>query len=200
MALVPKINICISSKCDTVNIYEHTSPYSVTTNDTGWGGVNTTTDLITDSKLEIYNAEGNDLLDVIILKSTTIDLYTGVAGEPAPGTFLIVSDYVWSLPDGAYKLIYTVEEGVSVFTNEVQHVLFTCGLDNCIDKIRSYIVVECNSVKLKKQKELLDQLEIIKYGIQSAFSCADFDTVALLLTKSALICDNLCDCGCGDCD
>lgn len=202
--LVPKVNLCINNKCDLIDVYDETSPYHLTTNPEGWvnsGTVaeNIDTSEITSSILTIYDHTGITLLDTIILFDGVIDVYSGVNGAPAPGRFLALKDTPWAQADGIFKLVYTVTNGVTVFTNPEQHKLFVCGIQNCMDKIKGYIVTECDAKKLATQMETLDQLELLMYGIQSAFGAADFERANALIANAKIICDNLCDCGCGDC-
>jgi hypothetical protein len=202
MALVPKINICINNKCNKVDIYEQTSPYSLAENPTGWGAPNIDTSNITSAILEVYDHTGGTLQDSIILYDGIVDVYSGVSGAPSPGSFLAISDEDWGLPDGIWKLVYTILDDAgtpNTYTNSTQHILFICGLINCADKLKGYIITECDSKKLTTQKSILDQLEIIIYGIQSAYSCGDFDKAISFIADGKVICDNLCECGCGDC-
>lgn len=204
MALIPKINICIQNKCDKIDIYEETGPYHVTNNSEGWvnsGTVaaNIDTSEITAANLKIQSYDGITLLDTITLYDGAINVYSGVAGAPLPASFLAVKDHPFTQADGVYKLVYTVTDGVTTFTNKNQKVLITCAIENCIEGLKNKVVTECDSAKLSAQKETLDQLELLLYGIQSAFSCADFVTATKRIANAKTICDNLCDCGCGDC-
>ena len=205
MALTPKINICINSKCDKVDIYEETGPYHNPNNLTGWDAFNPDTLDIDEAHVYIYDVTGNTLLQTFVLyDGAGVDVYSGVAGSPAPSAFLALKDQDWDQGDGMYKIVYEVKTTVGVnpqetHYNDMQRMLFTCNLENCIDTIKASIVTECDLVKLEKQKEKLDQLQIILLGIQSAFSCGDFTTAQTLLTSGAKVCENLCDCGCGDC-
>ena len=79
------------------------------------------------------------------------------------------------------------------------YLLNTCALEKCIKNLKTKAVNNCDAEKLTEIKNQIDQLELIFYGIKSAFSCKDFDTVESLLANAKIICDNLCDCGCGDC-
>ena len=204
MALVPKIDICISNKCNLIDIYEETGPYHATNNPEGWvnsGTVaaNIDTSEITAADLKIYDYLGTTLEDTIILYDGVIDVYSGVAGAPLPANFLAIDDAAFTLGDGVYELVYTVTDGITTFTNDPQHKLVTCGIDNCIEALKAKVVVECDSVKLSNQKLKINQLEVILYGIQSAFGCRDFVTARAQIVSAQAICDNLCDCGCGDC-
>jgi len=196
MALVPKIDISIKNKCDKIDIYEETSPYVAATNSGGWGAPNETTADVTASDLKIYDYLGTTLLATFDL--TTV--YSGVAGAPTPGSFLALADQTWSQADGIFRLIYSVitpSSPADGYTNAKQYKLFTCNLCNCIDNLKSKIVTECDSKKLASQKETLDQLEILLYGIKSAYSCGDFTTAIDLIASAKTICDNLCNSGCG---
>lgn len=205
MALVPKINICINNKCDKIDVYEETGPYSLTNNPEGWSNSGTTpghldTSEIITAYLNIYDYLGNTLNTSITLKDPIIDVYVGVTGAPAPASFLAVQNVTWSQPDGIYKLVYTITDGSStIYTNETQHKLFTCNLENCLASLKNKAITECSSDKLSKIKDKINQLEILIYGIQSAFSCADWEKAINLIASGTVICENLCDCGCGDC-
>jgi hypothetical protein len=204
MALVPKINFCINNKCDKIDIYEETGPYHATNNPEGWvnsGSVATNIDTseITSADVKFYDYTGNTLQLTVVMYDGTTDVYSGVTGAPAPGAFLAIDDQAWSLADGIWKVVYTVTDGVTTFTNDAQWVLFTCNVDNCLDKLKGFIITECDAKKLIKQKETLDQLEVLLYGIKSAYSCGDLETATNRLAEAKTICDNMCDCGCGDC-
>jgi len=197
--LVPKIDICLNNLCNLLDVYECTSPYVASTNDTGWGTPNEDTSDITEAYLYIYDSTGNTLLQTITLYDGVTDVYSGVAGAPTPGAFFALKDVTWEQGDGIYKLVYKIITSTGTYYNETQYKLFTCNLNNCLEKIKSYIVSECDTTKLKKQKEKYDQLQLILFGINNAFSCKDFTTAANLIASAKKICDNLCDCGCGDC-
>ena len=172
MALVPKINICVNTKCASIDVYEETSPYHSTTNLEGWKNSSVSgiawidTSEITAADLKIYDYTGVTLHTTVALKSATVDVYAAVIGAPAPGRFLAASAVAFTVGDGVYKLTYTVAKSAVVFTNIPQYELVTCS---------------------------------ILYGIETAFSCADFVTATSLIASAKTICDNLCDCGCGDC-
>jgi len=199
MALIPKIDIVINSKCNKIDIYEETSPYVAATNAGGWGAPNIDTDAITAADLKIYDYTGVTLLNTIVLYDGVTDVYSGVAGAPAPGAFLAIDELAWANADGVYELVYSVTDGITPVTNAKQYSLIICGLLNCTDGLKASIIEECCSKKLKEEKNTLDQLEIFIYGIKSAFSCGDFATVADLIVSAKYICDNLCDCGCSNC-
>lgn len=117
--------------------------------------------------------------------------------------------------DPEETVLYTEQENEEAFTAQVintgescseptvykSHCYFlnTCALENCIKSLKIKAVENCDSKTISKIKNKIDQLELILYGVKSAFSCKDFDTVDKLLENAKIICDNLCDCGCGDC-
>ncbi len=86
-------------------------------------------------------------------------------------------------------------------TNNEQYVLFTCTLQNCMEVLIGKMVTECDAEKLDEYKQILDQLEVLLYGIKTAFACKNFTRAETLLTNAATICTTFsgCDCGC-DCN
>jgi hypothetical protein len=201
MALRPKVKISQLNTCDKLDIFETTLPYS-TANVTGWGNTNIDTSNITDARIEIFDQTGLTLLETIILFDGATDVYSGVPGSPTPGEFFALADVEFAQPDGVYKIVYTItddSESPNKFLNDLQHELFICNLCNCINNIKAKLVTECDSVALQKYNDNLDQLELIKYGIEAAFSCGNFTKATNLINSATKICDNLCDCGCGDC-
>jgi len=190
MALIPKINICLESLCNRVNIYEETSPYIAVINPGGWGAPNIDTTSITVANLKVYDYTGVTLLDTITLYDGVTDVYAAVAGTPTPGSFLAVEDHVWTQGDGIFELVYLV----NTLTNSTQHVLFTCSLETCMNKLRVKLVTECDAKKLEEYKGILSQLEVFLYGINSAFSCGEFARVNTLITTAATICATFLDC------
>lgn len=201
MALKPKVKISILNTCDKLDVVETTLPYNVTTNVTGWGGtLNIDTTDITDSKIEIFDHTGVTLLSTIVMYDGTTDVYSGTPGAPTPGEFFALADVEFTEPDGIYKIVYTITDGsLKKYVNDLQYELFLCNLCKCINDIKAKLVTECDSETLQKHKDNLEQLEIIKYGIEAAFSCGNFTKANNLITSAKKICDNLCDCGCGDC-
>ena len=200
MALVPKIKVCITNKCNKISLYEETSPYIATNNSGGWGIPNEDTSDIINSVVKIYDYTGNTLIDSIVFFDLLTDIYSTVAGAPTPGAFLAVANHPWTQPDGIFKIVYEITlSSNDIVTNETQRVLFICNLENCLYNLKAKIVSECDEITLKKLKDKINQIELIIYGIKSAFSCGDFTTALSLIQAGKKICDNLCDCGCGDC-
>ena len=100
------------------------------------------------------------------------------------GSFLAISNYSWSQADGIFKVEYLVTvDPDTLYTNETQRVLFICNLENCLHSLKAKIVTECDSKTLSKLKDKIDQIELIIYGIKSAFSCGDFTTANKLIAR-----------------
>jgi hypothetical protein len=273
MALVPKISLSLSNKCNLVTITEETSGYSLGVNNTGWGGPNIDTDQIATATVKVYpftytptvNAvgvggisgttftdtthlsgvfqvgqyltgtgilpgtqiialltgtgsnnggtyqinlaqsigpgvtiTGSSILDVYVLKSYTTDVYSSQIASPTPGIFTALVDQPWTQLDGIYQIIYSIEDfDENKYENETSHELFICNLCNCKDGLVNKLLNACDSITVKKLKEQVDQMEMFIYGIQSAFSCGDFDTADSILTAATTYCQTLSDCGCG---
>jgi hypothetical protein len=136
-----------------------------------------------------------------ILKNSSVNVYTGQTGSPTPNTFVALADQAWNEPDGIYQIVYKVETFAGTYTNETTHELFICNICNCKDYLVTKLIDACDSLSVKKLKEQVDQMEVFIYGIQSAFSCGDFDTADNIITAATKYCQTVvnCGCGCGDC-
>jgi hypothetical protein len=145
---------------------------------------------------------GTAIMGAYVLKDDSIDVYSDNITAPTPAPFIALLDQPWSNPDGIYEIVYTVTDGVDVFTNETQNELFLCNLCNCKDGLVTRLLDACSSAATEKLKEQVDQMEMFIYGIQSAYSCGDFDTAENILTAASTYCKTLsdcADCGCGGC-
>ena len=140
---------------------------------------------------------GVSILGQFILKSPTINVYTGQLGNPTPLPFTALVDQTWNNVDGIYQIVYSVVTATTEYTNEKQHELFLCNLCNCKDKLVVALIDACDSITVRKLKDQVDQMEIFIYGIQSAFACGDFDTAEAILTAASTYCQTIVDCGCG---
>ena len=201
--LLPKIDICLVGKCNLLSIYEKTGLYVPENNPKGWGapdGINTSQ--IQSAVLEILDCTQTETLATYILKNedNSINVFNGVAGSPTPGSFLALKEQEWNLPDGMYSLKYTITDTSEVsYVNEDHYKLFLCNFNNCISSVKKEILSECSDKKLNEITHTVKKLEILEYGIKSAFSCGDCETVNKLLEHGKRFCDNLCDSGCSDC-
>jgi hypothetical protein len=140
---------------------------------------------------------GSSTLNTYALKSNSIDVYSSQIASPTPGVFTALIDQTWLQPDGIYQIIYTIEDySGNKYENATQHELFICNLCNCKDNLVVKLIDACDSLTVKKLKEQVDQMEIFIYGIQSAFSCGDFDTADAILSAATTYCQTLSDCGC----
>jgi hypothetical protein len=194
MALNPKISLSLGNKCNKLTITELTNPYTINTNDGGWGGPNISADAIITSVVELWDTEHTSLMASYNLTG----LYLDAPNYPNPVEFTILSEATWDLPDGIYQVVYSIFDGFdTTHENELQHELFLCNLCNCKDSLVVKLIDACDTITVKKLKDQVDQMEIFIYGIQSAFSCGDFDTADAILTAATTYCQTLSDCGCG---
>jgi hypothetical protein len=145
------------------------------------------------------NVKGYSLESLYLLKGGSIDVYATAIGEPTPGSFIAAYESTWNNPDGIYSVVYTVEfDDDSTYTNQEQKVLFLCNLCNCKDALIIKLINACDTESVKKLKEQVDQMEIFIYGIQSAFSCGDYDTADAIITAATTYCETISGCtGCG---
>lgn len=201
MALDPKIFIDIINNCNKVDVWESTGVYDVTNNPGGWGTPNINPSDVTTSYVKVYDYTGVTLLQTITLKETPIDLYPAVVNS---NTFKIATNNTWTqATDGVFKIIYTITDSLSnVYNSSGQYELMICNLEYCMDKLIAKLVDICDEEKLKRYKETLDQLEILKYGIKTAFASGDFATATSLISDANTLCTTFSDCGCGcnDCN
>jgi hypothetical protein len=127
---------------------------------------------------------------------------TTFTATSTPGSFTAINEASWLNPDGVYQVVYTVQVGATTYKNKTQHVLFLCNLCNCKDALIVRLLNACDTKAVIKLKEQVDQMEIFMYGIKSAFSCGDFDTLETLLDAATKYCQTIsdcADCGCSGC-
>lgn len=137
---------------------------------------------------------GNLMINNYVLKDSVIDVYAGVAGAPTPGAFTAVSESSWSGSDGIYQIVYRVQDATTTYENNKQYVLFLCNLCNCKDGLITRLIDACDTETVETLKTQVDQMEIYIYGIQTAFSCKDFDTAEAILTAATTYCNTLSEC------
>ena len=191
---LPSVSACTNNKCDSLCIKELTDVRQLPYKETGFGDSNPETSDITSATVTFYNLS-NVVVGTFIVKDGVTDLYPN--NTPTP--FVITDSFSWDQGDGIYQIVYDITTSTASYDNGTQYELFLCNLTNCLESLVAKAVKECNDAKLAEYKTLIDQLELIIYGIQSSFSCGDFTTATDLIASGKLICDNLCDCGCGDC-
>jgi hypothetical protein len=143
--------------------------------------------------------KGYALDSIYILKNGTVDVYSTAVGSPTPVSFVAAFEATWNNPDGIYSVVYTINfDDDSTYTNQEQKVLFLCNLCNCKDALIIKLINACDTETVKKLKEQVDQMEIFIYGIQSAFSCGDYDTADAIITAATTYCETISGCtGCG---
>jgi hypothetical protein len=197
MALIPKISLSVGGKCNTVTVVESTGVYVTNQNIGGWGGPNIDTSDIDTASIIITDFSNNSNTQTIVLKSPTIDVYSAVVSAPTPGAFIALSDAPWELADGIYKVVYTVTSNGTNYINKTHYELFLCNLCNCKNNLVYDLATNCDSTCTTRLKETLDQLEVLEYGIQTAFACKNFTQAKTLLTHASKLCTTVSDCGCG---
>jgi hypothetical protein len=137
---------------------------------------------------------GNLMTQNYILKDGSTDVYVGVAGAPTPGRFTALLENAWAGSDGIFQVVYSIVSGAVTYTNTKQHQLFLCNLCNCKDGLIVKLIDACDTETVQELKTQVDQMEIYIYGIQSAFSCGDFDTAEAILTAATTYCTTLTGC------
>lgn len=137
---------------------------------------------------------GNLITQNYILKDGTVDVYAGVTGAPAPASFTALLENAWAGSDGIFQIVYSVISGGITYTNTKQHQLFLCNLCNCKNGLVTRLIDACDTETVETLKTQVDQMEIYIYGIESAFSCGDFDTAEAILTAATTYCTTLTGC------
>lgn len=199
MALLPKISVSFSGKCNKVTLVENTKPYG-TSNVGGWGNTNIDTADIDTAIVEFFletTPPATSPVATYTLKGNSINVYASATGAPTPGSFTAINEAAWSDPDGIYKVVYTIDSHGTIYKNKTQHVLFLCNLCACKEALIVKLIKACDSETVTKLKQQVDQLEIFMYGIKSAFACNDFTTVNKLIGAASAYCQTISDCGCG---
>jgi len=196
LSFVPKVEVCITNKCDAICIKETTDVVQLPYNSTGWGTSTLTTDLVVGAEVRFFAWDDLDTyLQNFVLKDNLVDLYPNTTPTP----FVVTTDEAWEQADGIFKVEYSIADGSASYTNTSYYVLFICNIETCFDNLVTKIIQECDSIKLDNYKDILNQLEVIMYGIKSAFKCGEYATATTLIAAAKVICDNMCDCDCGDC-
>ena len=137
---------------------------------------------------------GNLLTQNYILKDGATDVYAGVTGAPAPGSFTALLENDWAGIDGVFQVVYRVIAGATTYTNDKQYQLFLCNLCNCKEGLVTRLIDACDTKTVQRLKTEVDQMEIYIHGIQTAFACGDFDTAEAILTAAKTYCDTLTEC------
>lgn len=211
MALSPKIKLTISNNGDFVNVYEKTGPFVTGVYNEGWGQLNINTNEIFSAKVDVYRNDDEaiptNLVESITLKDTTsspqVDVYTNVAGSPFPAEFTAIVNRPWNNGEGVFKLIYTIVSnpatGSQTIVGNTSYVLFIPSLCNCLNEAILKLIGNCDKDYVEKMQSMVNEIELYKYSIESAFSCGKFDQVNKLLADASTLCQvvgNDCGCGC----
>lgn len=145
---------------------------------------------------------GTSPVNQYVFKGLMTNVYAGQPGNPTPFPFTALTDQTWNQSDGIYQIEYSVYDNATLYKNDKTYELFICNICNCKDHLVVDLINACDSITVKTLKEQVDQMEIFIYGIQSAFSCGDFDTATAIIEAAGKYCETIVGCkgcGCGGC-
>ena len=145
---------------------------------------------------------GTMALNQFVLKSNTVDVYAAQLNAPTPCPFTALVDQPWNQADGIFQVVYSIYDNTTLYQNAKSYELFICNICSCKDQLVVALIEACDSITVKKLKDQVDQMEIFIYGIQSAFSCGDFDTATAIIEAAGKYCETIIGCrgcGCGGC-
>lgn len=145
---------------------------------------------------------GTMALNQYILKDSTVDVYAPQLNAPTPCPFTALVDQPWNQADGIFQVVYSIYDNTTLYQNAKSYELFICNICSCKDQLVVALIEACDSITVKKLKDQVDQMEIFIYGIQSAFSCGDFDTATAIIEAAGKYCETIIGCkgcGCGGC-
>ncbi len=183
-------NICQKSDCSIIEFNETTGLYNITSNPGGWGGpfstVNPDITLYHYSKLEFFDQS-----------NTLIKLFEFYPEFPTSDTnFIKELDY--AIPDGIYRIIYTVREtktsGTS-YSSTIQQA-FYCNVRCCVFSMIKDIDIDCAC--LSKKLEEYNRAYALLQGLIKASCCGNvsqFNNILAILQKICLN-KNCKDCKC----
>lgn len=186
MALLPKIKLCLSSNCKTLNFYETTGIYNASTNTGGYGTPNVDTTDIETAILTIISPDNVsyvlDMFSTGDFPSDNIDFYYTIDLNDLNRTYI---------EDGFWQFIYTVTTNTTTYTTNTSY-YFYCNAECCVSKLLSNINIETNGIdktninKVNIYKEASIFLESLKNAAQ-CFNQPNFDSINKILLK---ICKN----------
>lgn len=145
MALQLLSSICVED-CNLLKINDTSGLYGVN-NLTGWGTPNATKASVTSAIIEI-TFPGNTIVDITSVVTST------VINSPAVDEFLL-KEYTLAdlgisglkLPDGFYKVLYTIIAGGITYTYELSHINY-CNVYCCVmNKYAKYAKEGCTCDK-----------------------------------------------------
>lgn len=195
MSLNPKIRLSVSPNGEIVSLYEETDVFTTLYNVGGWGTPNINTSNISDAKVEVLDLTST-VLDTFILCDSSDTLYD-VASSYTPNKFKIL-ETAWSNPDGVYQIVYTVEDGSTIATNQLTYQVFTTHLCSCKETLVARTLASCSSIETEMNKKHLDQIELFIYGVQTAFALGEYGRASNILEQANIYCQTVSDCcGCG---
>jgi hypothetical protein len=191
MALIPKIQACVKNNCKTLVIRDITGEYDATDNPGGYGAPN----------IEIGDVTGSSLIITIPGSNTPITIINPVGLPTLDTTFEYeVSTSVLSpIPDGIYKIEYTITAGDITYSYGPRYFFFTCNVECCVAKLHVQIALttdcSCESNIIKNALYASTLLD----GLKANKDCGNITAVNNILNKLTEICGLTGqDCGCSN--
>lgn len=180
---------CINRNCSKVDVTDITGIQPCTPD--GWGGTNILPDAINaEIILEVLDCE-DVLLETIILKDSTINLYTSLSNS------IELLSIDWGKNDGLYKFkIKVIEYDLIVPTTIVSEtektflITFFCNIRKCLDK--AWINTLNPKLNTKERADLIietSEMEALYKGLSCAASVYDIETMNSILKDMQVFCD-----------
>lgn len=188
MALILKNKIDLLSGA-TLNVYDTSGTYNASTNLTGWGGINITRAGITSATVAIFLPDE----DTAAITSTVTSTVQAAVGEEFLLKAFSLTDLTLTdadvLPDGIYRVVYTVVSGGVTYTND-QYFLSYYEVSCCVqNKFADFIDEDCGC---NDGSEVLTQWAMLK-AIMFAVAGGNLTEAQTMLTRLQRMCDtNTC--------
>lgn len=186
MALIPIISACLENNCTELKVSDITGVYNASTNLGGWETPNIAGSAVTSATLTI-NYPDNSTIQVVDVTSQIPSTVTG----PFDFTVISPSSPETKFPDGKYKIVYSVTDGVTTYTYDLC-VVFYC-------------IINCAALNLFKQipdnlddEAFMDNAyltQALLLGLESSACCQDVDSLEKIITKLEGL-TNFEDCNC----
>lgn len=164
MALSLSFDVTLDELGTTINVYDNTGRYDVSSNPTGWdvlanGGPNDHLSDVTAASVETFDAAGNSIGVVNMLAT----YQTLALSEPTSS--MLVATGSWPEPDGYYKFVFTITTSGTT-TVEVEKI-FLKKTENAVDTLwlRAFNNGTCNC-NSKDAREAM-RAEVIYRGLEA---------------------------------
>lgn len=170
---------------NVLKVYDVTGIYNATTNITGWNSPNATRAGTTSATISIYLP---DATTPVITQTVTSTVQAATSEEFLLYSFSLtdlgISDT--TLPDGVYRIVYTVISGGVTYTND-QYFLSYYSVKCCVfKKFANFVDDSCNCKK--DTAELLTQWSMLK-AIMFGVAGGNLSEANTMLTKLQRMCD-----------